>query len=688
MAGLLAKHRWLPETLLVAAVAVCYANATGGDFLFDDKFNIVRNPKVSDWSAPALIARERPVALWTFWLNAQLGGLVPWHFKLVNILIHAANACLAYRLVRATLRTERFTPAIRDRATGMAFAAALLWAVHPLCTQAVTYIVQRMESLMTTFYLAALLVTLRAATAERASSRWAWGIGAVALAWLAIQTKPVAITLPLAAVWIDRAFAAASWRETARRGLLFAGLVAAVLTSVAYLGREVRQRTAEPTPAAASSAISTPESDDGDRLAIPLDRAAKDRRATWWEYLRTQPEVLLHYLRLAVWPYPQVVDHDWPIRQNAVIGITLGLLILGWVAAVLWLMRRAPGWAFWLGLPLLVLGPTSSVIPIRDVAFEHRMYLPLLGLCVVAVLFVDQMLRRRGGTTAAIPLLTVVVLGFAAVTINRNPVYDSSVALWADIAQKRPQNARAWYNLAEAFRRRRDPADAERVLAYYENAVKQERQPSRRAVMLNGLARARLFLGREDGAVAAATEARTLSDDYAVAPFVLGEVARRRGDLDEAAALLTRAAKIDPGIAAIFSSLGRVALAQGSASEAVAAFDRAVDIEPDNVALRNNRAVALRLAGRFDEAIVEFDEVVGRSPGDIDARLERGRTLLLAERPAEAAADFEAVVQTMPNRPVAWALLIEAERRRGRDAVAERYRADAERRGLTLPPTR
>ena len=401
-----------------------------------------------------------------------------------------------------------------------------------------------------------------------------------------------------------------------------------------------------------------------------------------WEYLRTQPEVLLHYGRLVLLPTGLVIDDDWPVQDNPLVYLPLGLLVVGWIVGVGWLMPRRPVWAVLLGMPLLVLGPTSSVIPIRDLAFEHRMYLPSLFLVAAIVIGLWHLLARRGRLAIAAPLVGLTLLALAATTSARNRDYRSDVAMWTDVVEKRPQNARAWFNLGDALRKRRDYDDPAEIAALFQKAASLERVPGRRAFILNGLSRTLLFLGELDAADAAAREATDLLDRFAGAPFVRAEVARRRGDAETALRFYDIAQRRDPSVVAIYTGRGQLHMAAGRPEQALDDFTTGLLFDPENKSLLNNRAVALETLGRYGEAADAFNALLVATPDDAQALLSRARMELAAGRYEQASADFQTIVRLAPQTAIAWQGLIAAEEALGHDETAERLRAEAARRGL------
>lgn len=391
--------------LVVTALAV-YHNALFGPFVLDDVRLIADNPRLASWRT-AVAETSRPLVQWTFALNYALGGHNVVGYHLTNVLLHAATAVALYALIR------RAVPAAAEAG----FVAVWLWVVHPLPTAAVNYVVQRGELLVSLLMVLTLWCVARQ-----------WRVAAVGCCGLAMLAKPTAVALPVL-VWLyDRSFVTHGWRSAVRaRPWFYAGLAATWLLLPLALWQA-------PTDWVGSAGV---------RLGV-----------SWWEYARTQPGVILHYLRLVVWPVGLCFDPLWPVARPAA-AVLPALVLAGVVGLTLLALARWPALGFAAAAFFLLLAPTSSVVPIQDLAFEHRMYLPLAAVLVVVVMMVGQ-----GMSTAAArwAVTATALLVWGALTIERNFVYQSAVDLWSDTVVKAPHNYRAWNNLGNALEEAGAPA--------------------------------------------------------------------------------------------------------------------------------------------------------------------------------------------------------------------------------------
>lgn len=433
--------------IIVAAVAAAYSGSLTFPFLFDG-IPLVEGLRTLSPADPAgwLQLRPRIVGYLTFDLQHTLHGLWLPGFHLVNIAIHATAACLLFLIVRGVTAARLGTA----RAAAAGLFTALLWGLHPLQTHCVTYLYQRFESLMGLFFLAGLYCLWRAATAGRA---WPWLAASYGCVLLSIATKEVGITALPVFLLFDRAFLAGSWREVRlRRGWYYGGLLATVIAGVAYVLMNRDHYLA------------------GGLLCA--------RRVSPWQYLRTQPEIIGHYLAQAFWPSRLCIDPAWPVEDDRVwLSVAWGLVAAS-MSATAWLWRRDPQLGF---LPLafaLVLAPTSSVAPTIDLAFEHRMYLSLACISAAVGLLA---VRACSDLRLSAAMAGAAALALAGATYQRNTVHASPLALWADTAIKAPHSTKAWANLGTALEETGDrqlaaQAYAE-IVALYRGAAGLEPHP-------------------------------------------------------------------------------------------------------------------------------------------------------------------------------------------------------------------
>ena len=613
---------WLAGSvaLLAAAFGLAWHNCFSGAFVYDDTPARVDNASIRQWWPPGpvltgmrpdLTVSGRPLGNLSLAVNYALGGTDPAGYHAINLLIHLLAGLALFGVIRRTLRR----PALRDRfgpdSTWLALAATGLWLVHPLQTEAVTYTVQRVESLMGLFFLLTLYAFIRAAEAPRPG--W-WQAGAVAACLAGMASKEVMVSAPLVVLLHDRTFFAGSFRAAwVRRRWLYVGLGLTWLPLAYWVAT---------TGGRAGSA--------GFGGAV-----------TSWEYARIQCLAILHYVRLAAWPHPLVFDYG--ILNNPPLGAVLprALLLAGLLAATaVAVARRRPAgflgaWFF------LILAPSSSFVPVvTESLAEHRMYLPLAALLVLAVLALHRVIGWRG-----LPVAAALALGLGAVAAERNRDYRSEFGLWQDTVEKRPDNARADNNLGYLWLGRDRLGDAERC---FREALRL--QPAYPSAHYNlGIVLART--GRDAEAVVQLLEAVRLEDDFDDARVNAGNALLRLGRAAEAAGLYEAALRRQPDAPDVHYDLGLAFDRLGRTAEALAQFEAAAKDRPAFAAARFGAAEALRRLDRVPEAIAAYRSALEADPSNLGARLMLGNLLLLSRQPDGAIAQYEQILRQQPGNP-------------------------------------
>lgn len=669
---------WLAPVVLVAAGLLAYRDSLRNPFLFDDLPAIVQNESIralSPITRPLRPPRDttvagRPIPNLTLALNHARSGLDPYGYRLFNVAVHVGAGLLMFGLARRTLRfpsmADRFSPA---RADGIAFALALLWTVHPIQTESVTYLCQRVESVMGFFFLATFYCFARAAVSPRPLP---WTVATILASALGMGSKEVMVTAPPLLLLYDFAFLGNGGGEKARGDAPRSDGSAGRLPwnpfrciaplRATFLRRRILHGGVWATLLVLFALVVT--SPRGESAGFGMTGA---RRVGAVEYALTQPAVVLHYLRLSLWPDPLVLDYWWrPFGTLARIVPPL-LALLAILAASIALFRRSRALGFWALWFFVILAPTSSIVPIMDLAFEHRLYLSLAGPIALAVVGADFLLRRFAGRSAG-ALGFVATLAVAAIygglTVRRNRDYASAETMYRDIAEKAPGNARAWSNLGsellEADRYEEAKAALERSLAAdptYVGAwtnlssvlvgmgdVEAARAAALRAVELApddpvargrlevladpmkgaadliGVADAQLAAGDPKQALRAARFAARLAPDDAVVQGSAGAILAEAGYPEEAEAFFRRATELRPDDPTTLLNLGKARMEAGKLDAAADAFARAVALDPLDAEAINSHGTALARLGRIDAAIDAFREALRIRPSHPEAR--------------------------------------------------------------------
>ncbi len=357
------KNKWfnlLAFGLIALMILITYSNTFKASFHFDDNPAITDNPLIKRVTVDNImwaLRTNRPVVNLSLMLNYQLSGLnvIGWH--VFNIAVHIANASFVYMLILWTLDMPVFARKYAEKAKRMALFGALLFAVHPIQTEAVTYIISRTELLATFFYLATFLLFIQGVRKKK----FAYYIAAFFTSLCSMASKEWAVTLPATLFLYDFLFLSAGKMKTALSRWKVYILIAVPWAVVANT---------------LSAVITAPNASVGFNMETK-------RGLTAWTYLLTSFNVLWTYIRLLFLPINQNIDYDYPVARTLFEFPTL-LSLIGHIAVVgtaFWLYKKKN----WLLIPFgvawfyITLSPVQSFVPILDVIFEHRLYLPSIG---------------------------------------------------------------------------------------------------------------------------------------------------------------------------------------------------------------------------------------------------------------------------------------------------------------------
>ncbi|MGO9527949.1 MAG: tetratricopeptide repeat protein [Verrucomicrobiia bacterium] len=623
------KLRQFIPVLVIAAGILAYHNSFTGPFIFDDVHWIPENPVIRHlwpiWdvlspSSSALI-NARPAVNFSLAVNYALGGYNVWGYHALNLAIHILAGLTLFGIVRQTLRQ----PALRERfgaaADGLALAAALIWTVHPLQTESVTYVIQRAESIMGLFYLLTLYCFIRGAASPRPRLWYGLCLGACALG---MASKEVMVSAPLMVMLYDRAFVSGSFREAwRRRWPLYLGLSA---TWILQGFMVVSAGT----------------------FANASVMAQHVWGVTWWAYLLTEPGVILYYLRLAAWPYPLCFDYyGWPIAVTGLSILLPTLVIVILLGATAWTCKKNTAWGVLGAWFFLILAPSSSIIPLDSPAFEHRMYLPLAaivtGVVVVAFVLGKRLLRIQSSSVLGWVACGFVVVPLTVLTIQRNRDYISELTIWQDTVAKCPQNPRAQYNLAVTLWHAGRIGDA---IPYYERAL---RIKPNYAEACNNLGVAWMQTGRLSQAIDCLEQALRLKPDFAEAHNNLANALLQAGRMREAIGHFEQALRFNPNYAEVHYKLGEVLEQTGQAEDAIGHFDQALRLKPDFADAHCDLGIALCRLGKVPEATAHFEQALQIEPQNAQIHYNFGLALELMGRPAAAIGQYDLALRIKPG---------------------------------------
>ena len=551
------RHPWRPYGLgCLSAVVLAfwaYSPALHGPFLFDDTFLPFARAHARA-SVIAWMRGVRPVLMATYWANFTLSGEDTYSYHVVNVVIHLATSGLMLLLVRRFLKWAGEQAPRRDLLAGF---AAFVFLLHPAQTEAVAYLAGRSESLSVMFFfLAFTIFVLR----PQPVISWPVMIAVLASVGLAFLSKEHTIVFPALLLLTDYYWNPGFKREgMLRNWKVYAPLAVGGLAGAYYFR--------------------------GLLLYAPT-AGFGFKEFTWYQYFFTECRALFVYLRLFVLPVGLNVDYDFAISRSVLEhGAIFGLIVLAALAGAAWFYRRRYPLASYGFLAfLLLMAPTSSILPIKDPVAERRLYLAVFGLLLVVV---DVLRRLRLNPRVVATAMGAILLLFAGLTYARSNVWSDGVTFWEDTAGKSPDKFRVRFQLASAY------FEAGRCDAAAQEFGNAARLGPPNHNLLVDWALAYDCLNRPDDALAKLRQAAMLEPTAHVYSQI-GMIYAKRARWAEATEALTMAQKIDEDFPATYVYMGGVHLSTGDAAAAIADYRRALQLDRSNPQAQEGLAMALR----------------------------------------------------------------------------------------------
>lgn len=608
---------WLWVVIPILGLFV-YANGVSGAFGIDPAGGAVHEElETQAGGLGRFLTADGPVARWTFALSRSIGGAAGFGHHLVNIILHILAALTLYGVVRRTLILSRFRATLGEASPWIALAVALIWLVHPLQTESVTYVPNRAQILVGLFYLLVIYAVLRSTGARSAGL---WQLCAVVACAIGMGSHAVMVTAPIVVLLFDRTFLSPSLLSAIRqRTGLYVGLAASWVVLL-YTGFG--------TAAASTVAAAQGSPTNGSSATV---------------YLMTQPGVILQYLRQAVLPLSLVFDYGWQPVRDPINAIGPFLIIVALLLWTLWSVYRRRALGFLAAAYLLMLLPTSSVVPLDEPISEHRMYLPLAAVSVFAVaglyLILRDLTEHKAQAPTRVAVATVLTVGALAAlsykTIARNRDYRDAATMWADVVAKRPGNVRAHARYGIAALEVGDVDSAEASLA---EAVALD---PNQAKAWDALGRLLVEQGRYEEGITALEQAINLGAESDRGYQSLGIAFKYTKNFEAALSSLSRAIWMSPENAELYLDLGNVHFELEHYNTALGLYDAALELDPDYIVAMINKAAVYVEQNRLRDAVVIYDDVLALDPDRESACNSRDFVLsLLAGEFGEA--DFDA----------------------------------------------
>ena len=657
------SHPLIAVAVMGFLCALIYSNTFNYSFVFDDLGNIKNNPHIrlknldyqrlydAGFKSPR---SNRPLSNISFALNYYVGEHDVTGYHAVNIIVHLINGILVYFLSLIILKqssrvSHRKVPPFRTGSIPlMSLFVSLIFIAHPVQTQSVTYIVQRMNSMAAMFYLLSLLLYIKGRLSRTKSKKWGLFCGCF-LSWMmALGSKEIAGTLPFIILIYEWYFFQdlrwAGFRQNKK--YVFALIAALVLIGLVYLGKRP--------------------------FATILGSYAY-RDFTMSERVLTQFRVVVFYISLLLFPHPSRLNllHFFSISRSLFAPLTtlLSLLfIVGLIGYAVYISKKQRLLSFiilWFFIHLII---ESSVIGL-EIIFEHRLYLPMFGFALLTVYLLFGLSSIKRPWAVAVSLTMVVSLGTA--TYVRNRVWQNETTLWSDVISKNPKSHRAYNNFGTTLN---EQGRTDKAIEFYLQALRIK--PGYAHAHYN-LGNALVKQGRTDEAIKHYLQALRVRPTYENAHNNLGNALAKIGRTDEAVEHYLQALRIRPDYENAHFNLGFALAKLGRTDEAITHYLRALKLNPNHVDARNNLGIALARRGRADEAIQHFSHVLRVKPDDAGAHFNIGLALAQKGRTDQAITHYSQALRIEPDdENVHFHLGVAlAELGRTDEAIAQYYRA-------------
>jgi tetratricopeptide (TPR) repeat protein len=558
---------------LAALTFLIYSNVLNGPFIFDDGMYIVSNEQIKDISL-LWPPSSRYLTYLSFAFNHAAGGLDTFGYHLFNVAVHVMNSALVFAVAMLLFKT----PLMKEKghegyALPAAIAASFLFAAHPVQTQAVSYITQRFASLTALLYLLSLASYLKWRISESSGRSIFYAI-ALLSAIAAQFTKETGFTLPAVIVLAEFVFFRRTEGTGKRAAALLPFLLVMAIVPFLLFGLEF----------SAGSGVS----ETTRRLQLRDLESVSTH-----DYLATQFRVMATYLRLLVLPSGQNIDYDYPVLKSFLLPeviLSAALAASVFILGVYLLVRGRRGRSghflvagYGIIFFFIAISVESSIIPIKDVIYEHRLYLPNAGasiffsallMCGVAFLR-DRSALKASQLAWAVAATAAIALPLSAATWSRNNLWADEVLFWRDAAAKSPQKARVRNNLGNVLYK----------------------------------------MGLAGEGMAEFRKAAELDPSFADARYNLGTAYKDLGLMEEAIIEFEAAVRSQPGKLNARNNLGLAYYTVGRNDEAEEQFRYLLAVNPGDYRARNNLGLVYSRFGRMEEAASEYRKALSINPG-------------------------------------------------------------------------
>lgn len=583
------SHHLLSILFIIALSIAVYSNTLKNDFVFDDDLTITNNILIKDLGNLSKLfskdyfplSREvtyRPVVTFSYFIDYALYGHNPWGFHLTNILIHAINGALLYILLTFLYMPSRHIYDNSGRGILLpALMVSLLWATHPVLTEAVNAISFREDLLAFFFFFITLNIYIALQRNKISTLQRSMYLLSCITYFLALLSKEMSATLPLIIYCYERICTDKHKKSNYNIGYGVITLIYAYIRFYHFYNPR-----------------------EGDFSAWHLT-----------ERILTVPWLFYNYLKLITFPASLSADYAiLPVTSIFSVAFVIPLFaVIAILAMAIIFRKRKRVMVFGIFFFIISLMPVYNIIPLRNPLAERYLYLPLTGFLIALYGLIKPMGYAKRSGTVLILICSLLLIGmFCIMAIKRNRIWSSNYSLWADAVKKAPRSSRAHSNLGSVFLKQGQLDEAVKELKLAINV-----SPNF-AEVHNNLGYAYYLQKRFEPALLELRSAVGLKPDYAEAHMSLGMVYFETERLDEAISEFKEVTRLSPESHNAYNNQGTVYETLKMLDEAESAYLTAVNLKPGDYRYRYNLAKLYMKKGKIAEARRELGEALRLKP--------------------------------------------------------------------------
>ena len=649
-------HTAIPASLLAIVTVAAYWKSMHYDFQFDDIANIQKHFDIRHYSLSGLFfSGSRWMSYWLNSLYYKIGRFDPFAYRIGNLLIHTLNGLLIFFLTRSALIRSKKESFFSEHALGIALVTGLLFLLHPVQTQTVSYVIQgQLEGLATLFILCMLYVYSERAHSTDAATQWVLTAALLGLAAFSCGTKEIAIISPLLIALFDWFFISqGDVRSFTSRLWLLALLSLTIVGWYIYF-----LKPAFFTDILGFKIIAK------NNIGNVITHNPQDT-ITPWIFFISQFKVIIHYLWIFLWPFNISVEYDWMLVKgffslDCLVPLAALLAIAFFIIQAL---RRNPTntlcfGALWF---FICIAPRSSIIPSPELLVDYKTYMASYGwLFILATAIIAgaqwlipllssiSFMRQQHHAFIAIALLLALPLGFF--TQRRNTIWSSGKDFWWNIIEMAPGKARAYNNygveLSQQFKMYAES------IPYFEKAIAMD---NKYPDPCNNLAVAHSYLGNTDAAIEALKRGLQINPHYPEGYNNLASFFLQKKMYDQAEKVLQHALKLRPYYGKAFFNLGRVYLETQQLEKAWECFrDACTKGDLDNALGFSTFAKISLSMQKYQDAIFAYKRTLELEPGDHESLFNLGNSYFFVADYEQAIASFKKAGALNPNDVRIW----------------------------------